>query len=122
LSSIFSLALLQLPGMEAPDLTFQEQVAEIWEGGGFMMYFLATAFIIGMIVIIWKLIDLTAKSTRTRRVLRTVDGLVAEGRIAEAIEAAETSNGRRRATSSPRACAVTRRARSGSSRRSRTRA
>jgi biopolymer transport protein ExbB len=91
LSSIFSLVLLQLPGMDAPDLTFQEQVAALWEGGGFMMYFLATAFIIGMVVIIWKLIDLTAKGTRTRRVLRTVDGLVAEGRIAEAIEAAETS-------------------------------
>jgi biopolymer transport protein ExbB len=92
LSSIFSLALLQLPGMEAPDLTFQEQVQQIWEGGGFMMYFLATAFLVGMIVIVWKLVDLTTKAARTRRTLRTVDGLVAEGRIADAIEAAETSN------------------------------
>jgi biopolymer transport protein ExbB len=92
LSSIFSLALLQLPGLEAPDLTWQEQVTEIWEGGGFMMYFLVTAFLIGMIVIVWKLIDLTMKSARTRRTLRDVDALVAEGRIAEAIETAETSN------------------------------
>jgi hypothetical protein len=37
LSSIFSLALLQLPGTETPDMTF----ADIWEGGGFMMWFLA---------------------------------------------------------------------------------
>jgi hypothetical protein len=31
-----------------------------------MMYFLVTAFLIGMIVIVWKLIDLTMKSARTR--------------------------------------------------------
>jgi biopolymer transport protein ExbB len=91
LSSIFTLALLQLPGLEAPELTWQEWVSETWEGGGFMMWPLAAAFIIGMIVIVWKLIDLTAKSTRTRRTLRTVDALVAEGRIAEAVEAAERS-------------------------------
>jgi hypothetical protein len=48
LSSIFSLALLQLPGLEQPDLTWQEQAAEIWEGGGFMMWPLAAAFVIGM--------------------------------------------------------------------------
>ena len=119
MSSIFSLALLQLPGMESPDLTFGEQVEQLWEGGGFMMYFLAAAFLIGMAVIIWKLIDLTAKGARTRRVLRNVDGLVAEGRIADAIETAETSR-TPAATFSPRASAVTRRAPSGSSRRSRT--
>ncbi len=88
MSSIFSLALLQLPGVETPDMTF----ADIWEGGGFMMWPLAAAFVVGMLVIIWKLFDLTTKASRTRRTLRTVDGLVAEGRIAEAIEAAETSN------------------------------
>jgi len=92
LSSILSLALLQLPGLEAPDLTFQEQVSEIWTGGGFMMWPLAGAFIVGMIVIVWKLVDLTAKGARTRKTLRTVDGLVSEGRLAEAIEVAEKSN------------------------------
>ncbi|MEX2582860.1 MAG: MotA/TolQ/ExbB proton channel family protein [Gemmatimonadota bacterium] len=92
MSSIFSLALLQLPGLEAPDLTFSEQVEEIWVGGGFMMWPLAFFFLLGMVVIVWKLIDLTAKSARTRRTLRTVDELVAESRIAEAVEAAETSN------------------------------
>jgi biopolymer transport protein ExbB len=92
LSSTLALALLQLPGMEQPDLTFSEQAAEIWEGGGWMMYFLAASFIIGMVVIIWKLIDLTTKASRTRRVLREVDELVAEGRIAEAVETAESSN------------------------------
>jgi biopolymer transport protein ExbB len=67
-------------------------VMDIWEGGGFMMWFLAAAFLVGMIVIVIKLIDLTTKGARTKRVLRDVDALVAEGRIAEAIETAERSN------------------------------
>ncbi len=92
MSSTLALALLQLPGVDQPDLTFSEQVAEIWEGGGWMMWFLAAAFIIGMIVVVWKLIDLTSKGARTRRILREVDALVAEGRIAEALEAADASN------------------------------
>jgi biopolymer transport protein ExbB len=86
-SSLFSLVLLQIPG-EGPDMTF----ADVWEGGGFMMWFLGATFLIGMIVIVIKLIDLTTKGARTRRVLREVDALVAEGRIPEAIEAAERSN------------------------------
>jgi biopolymer transport protein ExbB len=86
-SSLFSLVLLQLPGVEGPDMTFRD----IWEGGGFMMWFLAAAFLVGMIVIVIKLVDLTTKGARTKRVLREVDALVAEGRIAEAIEAAERS-------------------------------
>jgi len=86
-SYVLSLALLQLPGVEGPDMTFRD----VWEGGGFMMWFLGATFLVGMIVIIWKLIDLTTKGARTRRVLREVDGLVAEGRIAEAIDVAERS-------------------------------
>ena len=91
MSSILSLALLQLPGLEAPDLTWQEQVEEIWVGGGFMMWPLLACLVIGLVVIVWKLVDLTAKSSRTRKTLRAVDELVAEGRIAEAIEVAENS-------------------------------
>lgn len=87
MSSMLALALLQLPGVETPEMTFQD----IWEGGGWMMWPLAACAVIGAIVIIWKLIDLTAKGARTSRVLREVDALVAEGRIAEAVEAAEAS-------------------------------
>jgi biopolymer transport protein ExbB len=88
LSSIFSLVLLQLPGVETPEMTF----GDIWEGGGWMMWFLATAAAIGAIVIVWKLIDLTIKASRTKNTLLTVDSLVAEGRIADAIVAAEESD------------------------------
>jgi len=84
---MLALALLQLPGVETPEMTF----ADIWEGGGWMMWFLLAAAVIGAIVILWKLFDLTTKGARTRRVLRDVDTLVAEGRIAEAVETAESS-------------------------------
>ena len=87
MSSMLALALLQLPGVETPDMTFMD----IWEGGGWMMWFLLAAAVIGAVVILWKLVDLSTKAARTRRVLRDVDALVAEGRIAEAVETAETS-------------------------------
>jgi len=92
LSSTLALALLQLPGIESPDLTFSEQASQLWTDGGWMMWPLAASFIIGIIVSVWKLIDLTAKGARTRGTLRQVDTLVAEGRIAEALETAEASN------------------------------
>jgi biopolymer transport protein ExbB len=88
LSSTLALALLQLPGVETPEMTMMD----IWEGGGWMMWFLAASFVVGIGVVIWKLIDLTSKGARTRRVLREVDALVAEGRIAEAVETADASN------------------------------
>lgn len=88
MSSILSFVLLQLPGVETPEMTF----GDVWEGGGWMMWFLAAAALVGAIVIVWKLIDLTTKASRTRKTLRTIDGLVAEGRIADAIVAAEESD------------------------------
>ena len=88
MSSTLALALLQLPGVETPEMTLMD----IWEGGGWMMWFLAAAFVVGIGVVIWKLIDLTSTGARTRRVLREVDALVAEGRIAEAVETADASN------------------------------
>src|SRR5690606_27017966 len=69
-----------------------EQASQLWTDGGWMMWPLAASFIIGIIVSVWKLIDLTAKGARTRGTLRQVDTLVAEGRIAEALETAEASN------------------------------
>lgn len=88
MSSMLALALLQLPGMETPEMTMEE----LWVGGGWMMWPLLACAVIGAIVIVWKLIDLTAKGARTRRVLRDVDALVAEGRIADAVETADASN------------------------------
>ena len=90
--SSLSLALLQLPGVEGPDLTFSEQVAEFWEGGSWMMYPLATCAVVGLVIIVWKLFDITSKSTRTRRFLRQVDSLIAERKIPQALALARDSN------------------------------
>lgn len=84
--------LLQIPGVEGPDLTFQEQIAQLWEDGGWMMWFLGATFIAGLVVAIWKFIELTMMGVRTKRVLREVVGLVDQGRIPDAIETAENSN------------------------------
>jgi biopolymer transport protein ExbB len=84
-------ALLQLPGVEQ-DMTFTEQVRDIWQGGGFMMWPLAAAALIGLIIIVWKLFDLSTKSLRTRKFLRDVDELIAQRKIDQALALARDSN------------------------------
>ncbi|HUP53825.1 MAG TPA: MotA/TolQ/ExbB proton channel family protein [Longimicrobiales bacterium] len=78
--------LLQIPGMEAPDLTFGEQVSQLWDQTGFMRYPLAFCLVLGIVVIIVKFISLTAKATKTKRILKDVDELLTQQRIREALE------------------------------------
>ena len=85
-------ALIQLPGMDQPMLTWQEQIATNWEGMGFMRYPLALCLVIGILVIIWKFFSLMAKSTSTRKILKDVDELLAGQRIDEALELTRESN------------------------------
>ena len=85
-------ALLQIPGVEGVDLTFSEQVATNWEGMGFMRYPLAFCVVLGFIVIIWKFFDLLAKSSKTKKILFEVDGLLEEHRVDEALEATRNSD------------------------------
>ncbi len=61
------------------------RLGEIWEAGGFMMWPLGTCLAIGILIIIWKFIDLQAKSARNRRLLGEVDELIAQGRLDEAL-------------------------------------
>lgn len=79
-------ALFQLPGVDAPVLTWQEQVSTNWIGMGNMRYPLAFCLILGVIVIVVKFISLTAKSAKTRRILKDVDELLTQQRIREALE------------------------------------
>ncbi len=88
----FTLALLQIPGLEAPDLTFSEWFAQLWRDGGFMMWPLGACAVIGLVVIIWKLVDMTNKTMRTRKVLREVDTLMAQRKVNEALQVARESN------------------------------
>ena len=79
-------ALLQLPGMDQPELTWQEQAYFVWDQTGFMRWPLALCVVVGIIVIIWKFFSLMAKSTSTRKILKEVDELLAGQRIDEALE------------------------------------
>lgn len=88
----FGLALLQLPGVQAPDLTFTEQVRQFLVNGGGMMWPLGACAVVGLLVIVWKVIDLGTKGARTRQLLREVDGLLVEGNIQEAATVARESD------------------------------
>ena len=79
-------ALLQIPGLEAPDLTWQEQLARFWSDTGFMVWPLAFCAVTGIIVIIVKFVTLTVKSSKTRKLLKEVDELLTQRRIREALE------------------------------------
>ena len=84
--------LLQIPGIDGVDLTFEEQVRTNWDGMGFMRWPLLVCVIIAFIVIIWKFFDLLMKSSRTKKVLAEVDELLAQHRIEEALEATRNSD------------------------------
>ena len=79
-------ALLQIPGIDAPELTFQEQVQQLWGDTGFMRWPLAFCLGLGILVIIYKFITLQAKAFKTRSILRDVDELLTQQRIGEALE------------------------------------
>lgn len=79
-------ALLQIPGVDSPELTWQEQLATNWENTGFMRWPLALCLALGIIVIIVKFITLTAKASKTRQILKEVDEMLTQRRIREALE------------------------------------
>ena len=84
--------LLQLPGVETPDLTWQEQINKLWWDTGWMRWPLALSALIGLVVIIWKFIDLTSKAARTKRILKEVDELLTQRRIKEALDITRDTN------------------------------
>lgn len=81
-------------------LTVQESVgsgtsmsiSDVWVGGGFMMWPLVTCFIIGMMIIFWKFASLTGKAAANRKLLKEVDGLIAQQRLDQALAECEQSN------------------------------
>ncbi len=85
-------ALVQIDGLEIVDLTFREQVQTNWDGMGFMRWPLLACVIVGVITIIWKFFDLLIKSSKTKKILAEVDGLLEDHRIDEALEATRNSD------------------------------
>lgn len=85
-------ALLQIPGVDVPEETFPELVAGLWDDMGFMRWPLLLCVLVGIVVIIWKFFDLFTKSSRTKKILGEVDGLLEDHRIDEALEATRNSD------------------------------
>ena len=85
-------SLLQIPGVDAPQLTMSEQISTNWIGMGFMRWPLALCLIIGIIVIIWKFFDLLAKGSKTKKILTEVDELLAQRRLKDALEVCRNSD------------------------------
>ena len=85
-------ALLQIPGMEAPDETVSELIARLWGDTGFMRWPLLFCLAMGLAVIAWKFVDLSGKAAKTRKILRDVDEVLNQGRIREALEITRDSN------------------------------
>jgi biopolymer transport protein ExbB len=67
-------------------------MASIWADMGIMRWPLGLCVVIGIIVIIWKFFDLMGKTGKTRKILKTVDDLLSQSRIKEALEATRESN------------------------------
>jgi biopolymer transport protein ExbB len=84
--------LLQIPGVDAPDMTITEQLYFIWDEMGFMRWPLGACLLLGILVIIWKFFDLMAKSARTKKILNEVNQLLSEHRVDEAMEVCRESD------------------------------
>ncbi|MFQ5689043.1 MAG: MotA/TolQ/ExbB proton channel family protein [Gemmatimonadota bacterium] len=67
-------------------------LGEIWRAGGWMMWPLGACLVIGLVIILWKFVDLQLKASRTRSLLGEVDEVIAQGRLNEALELCEQSN------------------------------
>ena len=85
-------ALLQIPGMEVQDMSWDQWAAFAWDQMGFMRWPLGTCLVLGILVIIWKFFSLMGKTTSTRKVLKDVDELLAGQRIDEALELTRESS------------------------------
>ncbi len=64
---------------------------QTFKDGGFMMYPLAFFAIAGVIIIVWKFIDLKISGGRNRKLLTETDQLLAEHRIDEAVRTCQES-------------------------------
>ena len=88
----FYSALVQIPGLEVPDMTVAERLSALWDDMAMMAIPLSMCVVIGVVVIVYKFFDLVAKSSKTKKILAEVDGLLEDHRIEEALEATRNSD------------------------------
>ncbi len=74
------------------DETWSEVISGLWIDIGGMKWPLLACIVVGIITIIWKFFDLFTKSSRTKKILGEVDGLLEDHRIDEALEATRNSD------------------------------
>ncbi len=67
-------------------------LAEIWEAGGFMMWPLATALGVGLLIIFWKLVVLFMKASANNKALSAVDTMVGDGELDGALAVCNESD------------------------------
>jgi biopolymer transport protein ExbB len=79
-------ALLQIPGLDAPALTWQQQLAESWDGMGGLRWPLGLCLLIGLVVMVVKFVSLTSKGAKAKKIMRDVDELLTQRRIREALD------------------------------------
>ena len=91
LMNIFHLV-AQLPGVDAQDLTFMEQMQRAWQDAGNMAWPLGACVLVGLVVIVWKFVDILMKGRATHDVLRQVDDLLAQGQVKDALELTRESD------------------------------
>ncbi len=60
-------------------------LGEIWEAGGWMMWPLGVALAFGVLIIVWKLVDLGVKGAKNKSVLRDADELISVGNLDDAL-------------------------------------
>src|SRR5690606_36693380 len=66
-------------------------MAQLWRDGGWMMWPLGPCALIGLVVIVWKLIDITGKASRTKKFLNEADALIAHRKIDSVLTLARNS-------------------------------
>jgi biopolymer transport protein ExbB len=84
--------LLQIPGVSSPDLTFREQLARNWVDTGPMRWPLLICLLFGLVVSAVKLYSLQSKGAKTKKIIKTVDELLAQRRVKEAMELTRESD------------------------------
>lgn len=91
MASLTVAALMLLQDAQTIGAGQELKLDEIWAAGGFMMWPLGFCLAVGILIIIWKFIDLLMKSLGNRNLLGEVDGLIAQQRLDQALALCQES-------------------------------
>jgi biopolymer transport protein ExbB len=75
-----------------PNVPWTRDLLNLWNDGGWMMWPIGASALLALIVIGWKLFELSTKSARTRRFLHQIDSLIDQRKLEEALRLSRESN------------------------------